>query len=127
MNKDLKIFLLTCFVLVSIYKISDITIPKYELNKDNSILFVLNKRTGEIKPIEIYKFYYIFEDVRQQKQDFVQRFADMYGYLKQDKSSINVARQHRGKTLPGLAGCDPIGDYIVCDQSGSNWVFQRRF
>lgn len=74
------------------------------------------------------KFYYIFDEVSQQQQDFVQRFADMYTYLKKDKSTIAVVRAHKNKPLPKLASCEPIEGqglhFIVCDKKGANWVYQ---
>lgn len=74
------------------------------------------------------KFYYIFEEGRKQKQDFVKRFGDMYTYLKKDKSTIAVGRAHKNKPQPALANCEPIRSYkaefIVCDEKGVNWVYQ---
>ena len=72
------------------------------------------------------KFYYIFDETQQQQQDFVKRFAMMYGFLQKDKSTMAVARQHKGKAPPALSSCDVIGgDYITCDSRGHNWVFTR--
>lgn len=70
------------------------------------------------------KFYYIFDDTQQQGQDFVKRFAMMYGFLQKDKSTMAVAKQHKGKKPPALSSCDVIGgDFVTCDSRGYNWVF----
>ena len=72
------------------------------------------------------KFYYIYDDARQQKQDFVKRFRDMYTYLKKDKLTLAAGREHRGKQPPTLATCEPVGhDYIACDKQGANWLYKR--
>ncbi len=71
------------------------------------------------------KFYYIFEDAQVQKQDFVQRFKNMYHYLKKDKATMAAAKRHKGNTLSSLATCERYGDqYISCDIRGVNWLFR---
>ncbi|WP_394202889.1 hypothetical protein [Marinagarivorans algicola] len=74
------------------------------------------------------KFYYIFEEVSEHNRNFVKRFADMYRYLKKDKSTIAIGRAHKNKPLPPLSSCEPIDSaplhFIVCDVKGTNWVYQ---
>lgn len=70
------------------------------------------------------KFYYIFEEVHGQQHDFVQRFADMFTYLKKDKSTIAVAARHRNSSPPDISQCQQVSaQLIACDVQGVNWVY----
>lgn len=72
------------------------------------------------------KFYYIFEDVKAGGQNFVARFANMFTYLKKDKSTIAVGRSHTAAQTPNIQYCERIhGDLITCDDHGRNWVYRR--
>ncbi len=72
------------------------------------------------------KFYYIYEDVTANKKDFAARFKEMYFYLKKDKSTMAVAKQHANKAPPSLGACDFIArDLIACDNEGASWVYRR--
>ncbi|MDZ7922685.1 MAG: hypothetical protein U5M23_01210 [Marinagarivorans sp.] len=72
------------------------------------------------------KFYYIYEDVTANKKDFSARFKEMYFYLKKDKSTMAVSRQHANKAPPSLGACDFITqDLIACDNEGANWIYRR--
>ena len=73
------------------------------------------------------KFYYIYDDAKQQKQDFVQRFKSMFEFLKKDKATMAAGLQHKGKPLPPLASCDFYSpELIACDQQGRNWLFKAK-
>ena len=72
------------------------------------------------------KFYYIFEDVKSARQDFVARFKNMFTYLKKDKSTIGIGRSHTSGLTPKLNHCEMFhGDLITCDDHGKNWVYKR--
>ena len=72
------------------------------------------------------KFYYIFEDIAANNKDFAARFKEMYFYLKKDKSTMGVGKQHTNKAPPSLGACDFITrDLIACDNEGASWVYRR--
>lgn len=72
------------------------------------------------------KFYYTYQEVSSQGEDFAARFEKMYEFLKKDKASMAIKARYDDKVLARIEQCvDLSAELVVCDNGVSNWVFQR--
>ncbi|WP_460237554.1 hypothetical protein [Aurantivibrio plasticivorans] len=72
------------------------------------------------------KFYYTYDELQTQRQDFVQRFAQMYEFLKRDKSSMAIKASYHDKYPESLNQCALLDAHlIVCDEGSINWVYLK--
>lgn len=70
------------------------------------------------------RFYYTYQEMRNQQQDFAARFETTYAYLKKDKASMAIKKRYSDELPSAISQCDPLSDrIIVCDDSNTNWVF----
>ncbi|NHO67517.1 hypothetical protein G8770_18385 [Aestuariicella hydrocarbonica] len=72
------------------------------------------------------KFYYTWEESRAQRQNFVERLAQMFEYLKRDKQTLAVKSRYDHKLPAAISWCQPLShDLWTCDNKHRNWVYRR--
>ena len=79
---------------------------------------------GETMPYG--RFYFLFSDLEEKGVDARARFAQMFEYLKQDKSRNAVNLRVEPPAALSLSDCSKVNPALfVCDHRGRNYLFAR--
>lgn len=76
--------------------------------------------------VSFTKFYAIYDTSIEQKEDFSQRFEEMFELLKKERKTMAIKQRYRNNFPQSMESCMQLSNTLIaCDNIEQNWVYKK--